>query len=223
MAGEEAYTVSVTGTFINRNAAGAYFGSCAVIWSLFFFERIRLEMPAGPPRWKKVPRRVFPPPRQIAIDFAMAFLCLVALFTSQSRAAIALSMVALIIAFTMFFWRHLPGRVGLIASLVGSGGGVLVLLQVMGAGVSERFAGQGLADQGRIETYKSTRMIVDHPVYGTVRHVCVRISELQECECFDLGRLGCSTQYTSGNLRRNGGANCSTGNFRVVDSHGRAD
>ena len=34
-----------------------------------------------------------------------------------------------------------------------SSGGVSVLSQVMGAGVSGRFAGQGLADQGRIETY----------------------------------------------------------------------
>jgi O-antigen ligase len=38
----------------------------------------------------------------------------------------------------------------------------------MGAGVSARFDLQGLADEGRLETYKSTmRMIADHPWFGT--------------------------------------------------------
>jgi O-antigen ligase len=38
----------------------------------------------------------------------------------------------------------------------------------MGAGVNARFDIQGAADEGRLETYKSTlRMIVDHPWLGT--------------------------------------------------------
>jgi O-antigen ligase len=38
----------------------------------------------------------------------------------------------------------------------------------MGAGVSGRFDLQGLADEGRLESYRSTlRMIGDHPWFGT--------------------------------------------------------
>ena len=51
-----AYLEAVTGTFINRNTAGAYFGSCAVVWSLFFWETIRRERPTGPLEWRAVPR-----------------------------------------------------------------------------------------------------------------------------------------------------------------------
>src|ERR1700722_149119 len=44
---KHAYLDSVTATFINRNTAAAYFGSCAVVWSLLMWERVRLEMPRG--------------------------------------------------------------------------------------------------------------------------------------------------------------------------------
>ena len=37
---KEAYLAYVTGTFINRNTAAAYFGSCAVVWSLLLWERV---------------------------------------------------------------------------------------------------------------------------------------------------------------------------------------
>ena len=46
-------------TFINRNTAAAYFGSCAVVWSLLFWERVRLEMPRGPLEWRALPHRLF--------------------------------------------------------------------------------------------------------------------------------------------------------------------
>lgn len=166
---KEAYTESVTGTFINRNTAGAYFGSCATIWLLLLFERMRLEMPPGPLHWRDVPRRIFSSPsRQVVIASAMAFLCLAALFMSQSRAAIVLSMLALVVAFTLFFRRHLPGLAGVSVAIAGTVGVMVLLIQLMGAGVNARFDAQGLADEGRFETYKSTlRMIADRPWLGT--------------------------------------------------------
>ena len=45
---------------------------------------------------------------------------------------------------------------------------MLLLLQVLGGKVSGRFDMQGLSDEGRIETYRSTlQMIADHPWFGT--------------------------------------------------------
>jgi len=166
---KEAYFDSVTGPFINRNTAGAYFGSCATVWSLFLWERMRREMPRGPFDWRTMLRRLFvAPSRKVLIAFAMLFLCLAAMFMSGSRGAVVLSLLALIVAFITFFRRDLPGRAGAVIALAGGGAVALILLQIMGAGVSARFDLQGLADEGRLETYKATlRMIADHPWFGT--------------------------------------------------------
>jgi O-antigen ligase len=166
---KEAYLAYVTGTFINRNTAAAYFGSCAVVWSLLLWERVRLEMPQGPLQWSAMPARLLShTPTRIVVAFAMLFLCLAAMFMTGSRGAVVLSLFALIVAFIAFFRRDLPQRSGLVTALAGGGAAALILLQLMGAGINARFDIQGAADEGRLETYKSTlRMIADHPWFGT--------------------------------------------------------
>ncbi|MGY2933658.1 hypothetical protein ACVWZ6_003260 [Bradyrhizobium sp. GM6.1] len=49
-----AYMGSVTGTFINRNTAAAYFGSCAVIWMLLILEDVRRRLPERHIEWKRL-------------------------------------------------------------------------------------------------------------------------------------------------------------------------
>jgi O-antigen ligase len=166
---KQAYLAYVTGTFINRNTAAAYFGSCAVVWSLLLWERVRLEMPRGPLKWRAMPARILSStPTKIVVTFAMFFLCLAAMFMTGSRGAVVLSLLALIVAFIAFFRRDLPQRSGLVTALAGGGAAALILLQLMGAGINARFDVQGAADEGRLETYKSTlRMIADHPWFGT--------------------------------------------------------
>ena len=166
---KKAYFDSLTGTFINRNTAGAYFGSCAAVWSLLLWERVRLAMPRRQFRWRTVAARLFSaPPRGVIVAFAMLFLCLAAMFMTRSRGATVVSLLALVVGFTLFFRRNLPRRTGLLAALAGGSLVALILLQFMGEGVNARFDIQGLADGGRLETYKSTlRMIADHPWFGT--------------------------------------------------------
>jgi O-antigen ligase len=166
---KEAYLDSVTGTFINRNTAAAYFGSCAVVWSLVLWERVRLEKPPGPLDWRAMPARVFSaPPKKVVLAFAMLFLCLAAMFMTGSRGGVVISLLALLLAFTLFFRRDLPHRSGLVTALAAGGAVVLVLLQFMGAGVNARFDIQGLANGGRLETYRATlRMIAANPWLGT--------------------------------------------------------
>jgi O-antigen ligase len=162
-----AYLEAVTGTFINRNTAGAYFGSCAVLWSLFFWEAVRRQLPAGPIKWGVVSIRLHGA-KGGWFSLLMFFLCLVALFMTRSRGAIVVSLVALILTFTIFFRRHLPQRSGVAAAIAASGVIALLLLQFLGGGVNARFDAQGLADEGRLAVYKSTlRMIGDHPWFGT--------------------------------------------------------
>src|SRR5580704_8939916 len=74
---KEAYLAYVTGTFINRNTAAAYFGSCAVVWSLLLWERVRLQLPRGALACRAIPARlVSPTPKKVLVAFSMLFLCL---------------------------------------------------------------------------------------------------------------------------------------------------
>ena len=112
---KDAYGGTVTGTFINRNTAGAYFGSCAVVWSLLLWQSIRHQAPSGPLAWRKLFARLFEnTPRNVVLNFAMLFVCLAAMFMTISRGAVVLSLLALIVAFTAYFRRDLPTRSALL-------------------------------------------------------------------------------------------------------------
>ena len=163
------YIDSVTGTFINRNTAGAYFGSVAVVWSVLLWEQARLSMPRKGSKWSVMFTRLFSaPPRKAVVAFVMLFLCLAAMFMTLSRGAALVSLLSLTIGFVAFFWRDLPRRGGGIAVAIGAGIVALVLLELMGAGVNGRFDLEGLSEGGRLDTYRSAvHMIADHPWFGT--------------------------------------------------------
>jgi len=164
-----AYVDVLTSTFINRNTAAVYFGSCAVLWLLILSQHLRRRLPSGPIHWRGVPRWLLSEmPRPVVLSFAMLLLCLAAMLMTNSRAGIVLSLMALVAAFVGFFYRDLPRRGGVAAALVIGGLIALLLLQILGGNVSGRFAGQGLSDEGRFDAYRSTlRMIADHPWFGT--------------------------------------------------------
>ena len=166
---KEAYVGSLTSTFINRNTAGAYFGSCAVVWLLIVCEMMRRQMPPGPFNWSVLAERSFTsPPRLLIISFAMFFLCLLALFMTGSRGASALSLATLLLAFILFFWRHLSTRIGLAVALLGGCSVSFVLIELVGGNVRVGFDTRGYTDAGRVEIYKSVlRMMADHPWFGT--------------------------------------------------------
>ncbi|MBR0715882.1 O-antigen ligase [Bradyrhizobium liaoningense] len=164
-----AYLGSVTGTFINRNTAAAYFGSCAVIWILLILEDIRRRIPERHIEWKRLSRDLSDiPPREILPQLASLLICLMAMFMTTSRAGVALSLLAMIVSFTVFLRKDLPPRTGIWISL---GSGVVValgLMQLLGGRVSSRFDSQGLVDEGRVEAWKSTvKIIADNPWFGT--------------------------------------------------------
>jgi O-antigen ligase len=150
---------ALVATFINRNTAATYFGSCSVVWLLLLCERIRR---AGLSKFD-----LSALPRDAVIAFSMLLVCLAATFMTRSRAGILLSLLALVIAFGAYSWRYLPPR-RLLAEISGSGIVALCVLVALGGGVMERFDEQGLTDRGRWEMYGSTlRMIADHPWFGT--------------------------------------------------------
>ena len=166
---KQAYLDVLTATFVNRNTAAVYFGSCSIIWFLLLSDYIRRKALPGKIEWGSVLHSyISKPPAAIVFSFSMFFVCLTAMFMTNSRAGVILSLVSLLVAIGALFHRDLPARgrisvVGLVAGPI-----ILILLQVMGAGVSGRLEQYGLAGEGRLETYRSTlKMIMAHPWFGT--------------------------------------------------------
>jgi O-antigen ligase len=164
-----AYIGNLTATFINRNTAACYFGSCSVVWLVLLMGAIRRNLPPGPLEWKKVPQRLLRKSRKdILIRFVMLFVCLSAMFMTSSRGGVLVSLGVMVVAFMIFFGRELPrgpGFVGALAACVVVGG---LLLQILGSEVSSRIDLQGFSDAGRLSAYRSTlRIIADNPWFGT--------------------------------------------------------
>jgi O-antigen ligase len=164
-----AYSDSLTSTFINRNTAAVYLGSCSVLWLLLLLEQVYGSLPPGSIYWRSVPHRLLSKmPRGVALSFVMLLICLTAMVMTNSRAGVVISLMAAIVAFAAFSHRDLPRRGGIAATLAIGGLIALVFLQILGGNVAGRFNVQGLSDEGRLEAYRSTlRMIADHPWFGT--------------------------------------------------------
>jgi O-antigen ligase len=162
---------SLTATFVNRNTAAAYFGSCAVVWLLLAMARVRGRLPAGPIEWKKLGRNVYPEGRgdtQVIVRFVMFFICLSAMFMTGSRGGVLSSLFAMVVAAVIFFRSDLPRVTSLLVVAAGFAAVALGLLQILGGNVQARIDAGGLAEQGRLEAYRSTlRIIADYPWFGT--------------------------------------------------------
>ena len=166
---KRAYVGNVTGPFVNRNTAATYFGSCAAIWLLILSERIRERLPEGPLQWKPIAQQFLSKLRKnVVVAFLAFFSCFIALLMTESRAGVMVSLLAFVVAFTLFFRRDLPKRSGLAGLGAGAIAVVLLLVQVFGGAVNRRFDTQNLSDEGRLDTYRATlHMIADHPWFGT--------------------------------------------------------
>jgi O-antigen ligase len=164
-----AYLDSLTSTFINRNTAAAYFGSCATVWLVLLMSTIRGSLPPGPIEWKKVPSRLLAKPRKrVLIRFIMLFVCLSAMLMTNSRGGTLVSLAVLVLSFLIYFRRDLPRGKGLVVAVVGAAVTALLVLQILGANIGDRIDIDGLSDSGRLAAYHSTlKIISDYPWFGT--------------------------------------------------------
>ncbi|EJW11981.1 hypothetical protein A33M_2569 [Rhodovulum sp. PH10] len=162
----------LTSTFINRNTAATFFGSCAVVCLLLLLEQIRRRLPDGEIDWFRLLAELTsgdPKGREgLIVPFTLTFVCVLALFLTASRAGVLTSGVSLLLAVALFFRRRLSRGKALVVAAAGAAAAVMIVLQVMGGRVGARFELQGLADEGRLAGWQSTlRMIADHPWFGT--------------------------------------------------------
>jgi len=164
-----AYVGNLTATFINRNTAAAFFGSCSVLWLIRLLEAIRRRLPRGGVEWGKVPQTLLTNPGQdVIVRFIMLTICLVAMFATGSRGGVLCSLLTMVIAFTIFVRRDIARVKGLLIAFVCAGLVVIFLLQVMGSNVGGRINLGGLSDEGRLSAWRSTlRIIAENPWFGT--------------------------------------------------------
>lgn len=164
---KRSYLHNLTGTFVNRNTAATYFGTCAIIWILLLSRRLRRYLPPGPVTARVLRRYVLDGrPRPLLGRLAAFFVCLMALFLTGSRAGVTFSCLMLGLAFVLFWRRDLP-RVGRLKVAAGAAAIVLLVMQLMGGLVGSRFGQLGFSDEGRSETYRATLdLIADAPWFG---------------------------------------------------------
>ena len=161
-----AYVANVTSTFINRNTAAVYFGSCAVVCLMLLCDRIRHDIPLT---WRKMAKNLLSnPPHDVILLSSMLFVCLLSTLMSGSRAGVILTLTALVASFVVYFRQYLPRRGDIVTAVLAAGVLAAVLLEFMGGSVNARFDAQGIDDEGRLAIWRATlRMIADHPWFGT--------------------------------------------------------
>ena len=164
-----AYIGNLTATFINRNTAATYFGSCSVVWLVLLMGAIRESAPPGRIEWRALSRRLLYRTRKdLLIRFVMLFICLSAMFMTGSRGGVLISLGVMVVVIMIYFRHDLPRRSGLLLVVASCLAGGLLLLQVFGGSVSQRIDVGGLGDAGRLSAYRSTlKMITDNPLFGT--------------------------------------------------------
>jgi O-antigen ligase len=163
-----AYTSSLTATFINRNTAAVYFGSCAVVCFLLFMQHLNARGRTSDLTASSIAREISQRYRELARPFLMLLACLVAMLMTASRAGVVFSLVGLITAYAVLYLRRFGINRNLVFVLIGAVFAALALLQIFGGGVGSRFNENGLGDPSRLATYRSTlRMIAEHPWFGT--------------------------------------------------------
>jgi O-antigen ligase len=170
---EKAYYISsLTGTFVNRNTAAVYFGSCAIVCLLLFLRDLSPRRHDQPLRladlWAAMGKGRARPSWTAAVSLFRLVVLLTALLMTQSRAGVVFSLLGLVGAFVLIRARHLNRRQNVWISLAIGIVVVLALLQALGGSLATRFDQSGLTDPGRLDAYRSTlRMIGDHPWFGT--------------------------------------------------------
>ena len=164
-----AYVGSLTATFINRNTAAAYFGSCSAVWLVLLMSVVRRNLPPGPITWRRVPEKLMREThKDVLLRFSMMFVCLSAMFMTGSRGGVLVSLGVLVISFMIFFARDMPRRASLLIALLTCVGVGVLLMLVLGGTIATRIDLQGLGDSGRMSAYRSTLKIIQtNPWFGT--------------------------------------------------------
>ena len=162
------YASVLTSTFMNRNTAALYFGSCSILWLLLACRRFRHECSGRSMTVVRLYERLFVrPSRRLALDATMTLLTTAAMFMTGSRGGALVSLAAMGLAFLCYFRREFVGAKRWLAATGAVAAIAVLLVGIMGEGVSARLDLRGISDEGRLDIYQATLAIIrDHPWSG---------------------------------------------------------
>lgn len=159
------YRGSFTATFVNRNTAATYLGSCALLWFALLLRSTRNVRPSFEVRWY---RRLFAAldqltGRQVGAAFA-TLIALAMLAMTNSRAGLVFTLSCMLLAAALRSRRGRGRNVALALALLA----FIVTLAVAGGGVLWRIGANGITDPYRMEVYRITlEMVASRPWLGT--------------------------------------------------------
>jgi hypothetical protein len=157
---KEFYLQFATGTFVNRNTAATFWGSCGLMF-LIQFVRTIAHIRDG---YSSARRQFLDWPGTQA---ACCAICLIAVGMTGSRAGILITLLSMVFAVTLYLAPLNLGRPSF-WSFVRSAffGGAIVLALVGGAAMS-RISEIGLIDAQRLEVYRTAlKMVRGHELLG---------------------------------------------------------
>jgi O-antigen ligase len=162
------YASVLTGTFINRNTAALYFGSCSILWLLLACRRLRYDCAGRPMTAARLHELLLArPSRGLLIDATMTLLTTAAMFMTGSRGGALVSLAAMGLAFLCYFRREFVGGKRWLTAAGAVAAIAFLLVEIMGEGVAARFDLRGISDEGRLDIYQATLAIIrDHPWSG---------------------------------------------------------
>lgn len=164
---KEAYLGFATGTFVNRNTAATFWGSCALLFLVPLLRSLhRVDQRAGPPSDRPLALlwHYLATPAALAFGFTV---CTLATAMTGSRAGLLLSIAAFLLAGTLYLWPLELGAFRRWALLAGAAVASILLLQMIGGAVAGRILTYGLIDDQRLTAYRASIAIIrDHPMFG---------------------------------------------------------
>ena len=163
------YPGTFTGTFVNRNTAATYFGTCAIIWTSRFVDALAADRHAH--RSTRLLDRLL-----LVLDLftgrtilvgAAALVSIGCTVITASRAGFILTLLCCGITVALHvFRRGFDGRSKLQSALA-IAGALAALFLLIGDPVSTRIGSNGLVDRYRLEVYRlCLHLIATHPLLG---------------------------------------------------------
>jgi len=164
---KEAYLGFATGTFVNRNTAATFWGSCALLFLVpllrFLHRRDRHDAPPSDQRMARL-SYYFSLPAALAGGF---ILCTLATAMTGSRAGLLLSICACLLAGGLYLAPLDVGKLRRWTLLAAAAVIALLLLELIGGVVAGRILAYGLVDEQRLGAYRTSIAIIrEHPLFG---------------------------------------------------------
>ncbi len=161
-----AYLGSLTGTFVNRNTAATFLGSCSLIWLTLGLTVFRDGFGHVADRGA-LGKLLLSPPRPLLICLGASAICLAGTALTGSRAGLLLTvLMGCLVLMLHGATRPISRRARLAAPVFALAGGAL-LFEMIGGQVGQRLARGGLTDEARLEVYRAgSELIAARPWLG---------------------------------------------------------